>query len=338
METASIIYIMTVNNTLHNVAGSITAGIFSTAIGHPLDTIKIHQQTKSHLFTNPSSSFHVARVLSRGNVFRLFKGIGPPMANQIIMNTVMFTVFQKTKDVMMTKGQQRGGDGDGAAPLLDETSVALFSGLLSGFATACLSTPFDWFKIQAQLTLLDNQNGSVGGVAKASRSRTDVLTICKQLWHDSNGQGTKVMQTIYRGHTPNLAREGVFTMVYLGLYDLISSEVKKRRNQVQEHDQQQQLKLPMHEVIMISSFTGACAWICNYPFDTIKSVMQSSSRECRGSVSNSNQSISAAVRSIYRLGGVRGFFSGAFPSTVRAILVTSSRMLAYEKTLQMLGN
>jgi hypothetical protein len=66
--------------------------------------------------------------------------------------------------------------------------------------------------------------------------------------------------------------------------------------------------------------------------------MQSSSRERRGSVSNSNQSISAAVRSIYKLGGVRGFFSGAFPSTVRAMLVTSSRMLAYEKTLQMLGN
>jgi transcription initiation factor TFIID subunit TAF12 len=81
-----------------------------------------------------------------------------------------------------------------------------------------------------------------------------MLSICKQLWHDSNGQGTKVMQTIYQGHTPNLAREGVFTMVYLGLYDLISSEVKKRRHQ--EHDQQQQqqqqqLKLPMHEVIKL---------------------------------------------------------------------------------------
>lgn len=177
-------------------------------------------------------------------MFRLFKGIGPPMANQIIMNTVMFTVFQKTKDVMMTSGQHSGGDGDGAAPLLDETSATLCSGLLSGFATACLSTPFDWFKIQAQLTLLDSHNGRVGGVAKVSR--TDMLSICKQLWHDSNGQGTKVMQTIYQGHTPNLAREGVFTMVYLGLYDLISSEVKKRRHK--EHDQQQ-LKLPMHEVI-----------------------------------------------------------------------------------------
>ena len=268
-------------------------------------------------------------------MFRLFKGIGPPMANQIIMNTVMFTVFQKTKDVMMTSGQHSGGDGDGAAPLLDETSATLCSGLLSGFATACLSTPFDWFKIQAQLTLLDSHNGRVGGVAKVSR--TDMLSICKQLWHESNGQGTKVMQTIYQGHTPNLAREGVFTMVYLGLYDLISSEVKKRRYQEQGQDHQS-VQLPMHEVISISSLTGACAWICNYPFDTIKSVMQSSSRERRGSVSNSNQSISAAVRSIYKLGGVRGFFSGAFPSTVRAMLVTSSRMLAYEKTLQMLGN
>jgi hypothetical protein len=46
----------------------------------------------------------------------------------------------------------------------------------------------------------------------------------------------------------------------------------------------------------------------------------------------------AAVQSIYNSGGFKAFWSGAGPSTFRAMLVTSSRMLAYEKTLQLLNS
>ena len=304
-------------NALHNIAGSITAGCFSTILGHPLDTIKVHQQTSAHNFKNPSSSLHVAKELCQGNVLRLFKGIGPPMANQIIMNTVMFSVFHKVKEVTSQSG-------------MDNRSASLCSGLVSGFATACVSTPFDWFKIQAQLSLTQNQ-GSSGRMHAKANARTDVLSICKYLWHDNNQQMTKVIQTIYRGHIPNLAREGVFTMVYLGTYDLISSAVKEKR--YQQSNQQQHL--PMQDVIMISSFTGACAWICNYPFDTIKSVMQSSKK--KQGVGNSSLSVDEAIRSIYKSGGLTSFFRGMGPSTFRAMLVTSARMIAYEKTLQILG-
>lgn len=167
------------------------------------------------------------------------------------MNTVMFSVFHKVKDVTNQSG-------------MDERSASLCSGLISGFATACLSTPFDWFKIQAQLSLTHKQPGSGSGrmATNVTARRTNVISICKYLWQDNNQQITKVIQTIYRGHVPNLAREGVFTMVYLGMYDLISNMLKMKRYQQEQH-------LPMQDVILISSFTGACAWICNYPFDTI---------------------------------------------------------------------
>ena len=237
------------------------------------------------------------------------------MANQIIMNSVMLSVFHKVKDVTSQSG-------------MDDKYTALCSGFLSGFTTACLSTPFDWFKIQAQLSLTKSSNKPTEVIA-----RTDVLSICKHLWHDNNQQMTKVIQTIYRGHVPNLAREGVFTMVYLGMYDLISNAVKVKR--YQQMNQQQQY-LPMHDVIMISSFTGACAWICNYPFDTIKSVMQSSKKK-QGNRNNS-LSIGSTIKAIYKSSGVTSFFRGMGPSTCRAMLVTSSRMLAYEKTLQILGD
>ena len=60
-------------------------------------------------------------------------------------------------------------------------------------------------------------------------------------------------------------------MVCLGLYDRISNAVKARRSRDTDEDDQ---PLSMGTVVLISSFTNACAWIRNYPFDTVKTVMQ----------------------------------------------------------------
>jgi solute carrier family 25 carnitine/acylcarnitine transporter 20/29 len=290
--------------TSHCIAGSVTAGCFSTILGHPLDTVKVHQQTKPQ-FSN-ASSLQVARILAKDGVLQLFRGIGPPMANQILMNTVMFSVFNQVKTHA------------NGSPYLNETTAALFAGLFSGFATACLSTPGDWIKIQAQISLTE-------GAGK----RTDVVSMLKREFGKTGSfQFDTMTRTLYRGHVANLGREGVFTMVYLGLYDRIYHVVKEDANHEKSdasnnHD--------MASVALISSFTGACAWICNYPFDTIKSIQQARSS------GDKTMTMTSAAQSIYKSGGFRAFFRGAAPSTLRAMMVTSSRMLAYEKTLQLLS-
>ena len=290
----------------HCIAGSVTAGCFSTILGHPLDTIKIYQQTHT---TKSKSILDIATYLARGDVLRLFRGVGPPMANQIIMNSVMFTVFNNVKD----KANQ--------SVYLNEDSSALLAGLFAGFATACLSTPTDWFKIQAQVSLSNNNNNS--NVKQIPR-RYDMVSILKhQFVKDGKFDISLFTRTIYRGNISNLAREGIFTMVYLGLYDRITSAVKVRSNDTQNEP------LSMSYVVIISSFTGSCAWICNYPFDTVKTAMQSSD-------TNKRLKLRDAIRSIYNSGGLNAFWRGIGSSTVRAMLVTSSRMLAYEKTIQLL--
>jgi len=313
----------------HCIAGSITAGCFSTLLGHPLDTIKVHQQTNPRL-SNGSSLLDVARLLARGDPSRLFRGMGPPMANQILMNSVMFTVFDVVKDAVAKNCS--GGTGT----ISGENSSAMVAGLFSGFATACLSTPADWIKIQAQISLSNDDNG--GGIGKrrstTTSSRHDVASILRHgVMRD--GIFPFFTQTLYRGHVANLGREGVFTMVYLGLYDRISAAVKARRRHDDgnngiygDHDQ----TLGTGTVVAISSSTGACAWMCNYPFDTVKTVMQAgpSSKRCE------RVTLRQAIRSIYNSGGWKAFWRGAGSSTLRAMLVTSSRMLAYEKTIQML--
>lgn len=302
-------------STLHDVAGSIIAGCSSTVIGHPLDTIKVHQQTwkHPHLSNNASTVQVIKHIIANdsNNILRLYRGIGPPMANQIFMTTVMFSVFQKVKTVFNNNG---AGSNDNLS--------AMFAGLISGFATACISTPTDWVKIQIQLQAGHNNNNSSG------RSTTSSLSILHKLLHDNQYQVMKVTRTLYQGHVANLAREGVFTMVYLGLYDRISYNFKEY------HLRQVDQEFTLFHVMCISSFTGACAWVCNYPFDTLKTVMQG------GGLKKTGQHIGmyGAFRSIWASGGFKAFFRGVGSSTGRAMIVTSCRMMAYQWTLKYLNN
>lgn len=267
--------------------------------------------------------------MAKGDTLRLFRGIGAPMANQIIMNTVMFTVFNKVKDA------------SNQSSYLDENSSALVAGLFSGFATACLSTPTDWIKIQQQISLSNNNESNIN-MAKQTRHYGTYSIIRNQIIKDGKFHPLQFTQTLYRGHVANLGREGVFTMVYLGLYDRITHAVKVRKGKVHNNDTTiDNQPLDMGEVILMSSFTGACAWLCNYPFDTIKTVMQAGGiASVKSSTSSAQQRISmkSAIQSIYKSGGGwRAFWRGAGSSTIRAMLVTSSRMLAYEKTIQLLS-
>ena len=303
----------------HCISGSIAAGCFSTLLGHPLDTIKVHQQTQ-HINNNV---FDTAKLLSRGDVLQLFRGIGPPMANQIIMNTVMFTVFDKVKDV--------------SSDMLDENSSALVAGLFSGFATACLSTPADWFKIQSQMSLSDNNSNNNNAKQQPTARYNMWSSLLKQQFiQDRKFDLSLMTRTVYRGHIANLGREGVFTMVYLGLYDRITNAVKARRRRSDDNFTKDQ-PLSMGDVIVISSFTGACAWIANYPFDTVKTVIQAGGVSSTTTRQHTKINMTDTIRLVYNSGGFRAFWRGVGSSTFRAMLVTSSRMLAYEKTIQMLN-
>jgi solute carrier family 25 carnitine/acylcarnitine transporter 20/29 len=257
---------------LPEIAGATGAGCASTLLGHPLDTIKVHLQTNPKL----SSTLHATTSLlqnNAGNPLVFFRGMAPPLVNAVVMNTVMFSVFRSVKQ-----------------SLPDGTTGALTAGFLSGLATACLSTPTDFVKIQSQL------RGIRSATVLAEIARTNPVILC-------------------RGHVANLGREGLFTMVYLGLYDRLMLRAGQYRSGE---------NAGLLHVAAISSLTGGLAWVASYPFDTIKTVMQGS----RDPVL-----LRAAVRDLWKRGGWKAFYKGCGASTGRAMLVTSTRMIVYESIL-----
>lgn len=166
------------------------------------------------------------------------------------------------------------------------SSGSLSAGALSGLATACLSTPIDYIKIQAQLG--------------------HVLSPWRRL-------GIRIL---YRGHTMNMLREGVFTAIYLGLYDRLRVRI------IQETGAPTNPSLLL--VALTAAGTGALAWVGAYPFDTLKSRAQALGPGRRP------LTIRDALAQAEARGGLKGLYRGCGGSTIRAVLVTGSRLWAYE--------
>ena len=110
----------------------------------------------------------VARACCARKACRARAASGPPLVNAALMNSLMFVVFAECRRM-----------------LPDNAFGAFASGAIAGVATATLSTPFDYLKIQAQV------RGS-RPLAVLGATRPGVL---------------------FRGHAMNMLREGVFTCV-----------------------------------------------------------------------------------------------------------------------------
>ena len=289
------------------IVGSTVAGISSTVLGHPLDTIKTHLQTNPKLHNN---SFNAFKKLQLKGIFR---GITPPLVNAIIMNTVMFTVFDKVQTKV--------------------NNNSFISGIISGFATAIISTPTDYIKIQMQLSSLSLSSTLSSILLLPNNNNNNNTSRRKEI------RGvTSIIGKLYRGFTVNLAREGIFTMVYLGIYHWIlqKEEILLYCNSNNNNNNNSNNFNHIVFVTGTSAFTGALAWMITYPFDLIKTMIQS------GSISNHNSSnhnfsnfnfLRKQIQTMYTNHGLKIFYRGCIPSTGRAMLVTSSRMLAYDQVM-----
>eukprot|EP00908_Phaeocystis_cordata_P022503 Transcript_4917.p2 GENE.Transcript_4917~~Transcript_4917.p2 ORF type:complete len:285 (-),score=94.02 Transcript_4917:281-1093(-) len=256
-------------------ACSAAAGVTSTCLGHPLDCVKVRLQTAKPGLTTLGCA---SEMLRTGGLGAFAKGLSPPLANAVLLNTVMFVAF--------AEAQRR---------LPQDTLGSLLAGGVAGVAQAFLTTPLDWLKIQAQLSAAVGGGSSSALLLQTLRRRPGLL---------------------YLGHSMNLLREAAFTACYLGLYARI-------RHALAPGD----ARMPLSLVAAVSATTGALAWLVCYPFDVVKSVQQAQPPAKPGPLS----SIGGAARHVWAQGGWRGFYRGAAASTARAVLVTCSRLVAYEQ-------
>ena len=115
-------------------AASAAAGVASTILGHPLDCVKVRLQTAKQSGGRLTTLGCARQMLQQEGASAFARGVGPPLANAMLLNTVMFVCFAE------------------ARRHLPQTTVgSLLAGGFSGVAQAFLTTPLDWLKIQVRV-------------------------------------------------------------------------------------------------------------------------------------------------------------------------------------------
>jgi solute carrier family 25 (mitochondrial carnitine/acylcarnitine transporter), member 20/29 len=147
---------------------------------------------------------------------------------------------------------------------------------------------------------------------------------CIQTLVESHG-----IRIIYTGHVVNTIREATFLGNYFFVYEGLRELFLTHHALVGSDPGGTSAKIA---VPVAGGLAGAFSWFISFPLDCIRAGVQGQPLV----VGQSRQSAIQICRSLIEDRGIRGLYSGASASILRAFLVSGSRFSAYEGALWLL--
>jgi len=178
------------------------------------------------------------------------------------------------------------------------------SGAAAGLANSVLASPIEHVRIRLQTQLTGNAGP---------------LDIIKRIYNTSGVSG------IMKGLIPTALREGQG----MGMY-FLTFEYLVKRNTIQNKIQRKDI--PGWKLCLYGATAGYAMWMTVYPFDIVKSRLQTDSL-----TKPQIKSIPDCVAKIYKANGIGGFFKGFTPTILRAAPANAATFYAFELTMRLLG-
>lgn len=244
----------------------------------------------------------------RGEGWRgFYKGIQSPLAGEAFFNAVQFFAYGQSKQFIT---HMRTGDRI-INPSLSAYEMTVMdyyiAGGITGAASCFVECPVDLVKSQLQ-TVIHKPNPEYRTFFECVRAIVAQRGIIG----------------IYQGLGPTFGRTIPSSAAYFGAYE-------HTREMLREPGASRD-SLPAHYVLIAGGVGGIMYWLPTYPFDSIKSAIQSdeiqpSKRRYHGFVH--------CCRSLWNEGGVRRFYRGLAPCLLRAVPSNMACFGVYEwvKTL-----
>eukprot|EP01125_Pyxidicula_operculata_P012840 TRINITY_DN4232_c0_g1_i2.p1 TRINITY_DN4232_c0_g1~~TRINITY_DN4232_c0_g1_i2.p1 ORF type:complete len:327 (+),score=31.46 TRINITY_DN4232_c0_g1_i2:39-983(+) len=298
------------NNTSHlthrrpwiDAASGFFSGIAGTVIGHPLDTVKVRLQTQPGKY---NGMFNCLTTIAKSEgVFALFKGIVAPIINLTILNSLSFTVYGQSKEIVQSMFD------------VEElrTPHYYLAGSMVGVFCSIISTPFEMVKVQMQLDNITKRmfSGSIQ---------------CAMYIKKNHG-----VHSLFYGYLVNAAREILFCTIYFGTYDNTKKFLANLFGYHTTDANGEGVKAPPSVIMLSGGLSGMLAWFGSFPLDVIKSNVQT----CALSQKNRYKHGMSILMERWNQVKIRAFYSGIGPSLIRAFFVSGTRFSAYEFALNIL--
>ncbi|KAM7109346.1 solute carrier family 25 member 47 [Ciconia maguari] len=283
------------------IAGAIGGGL-STAVGYPLDTVKVRIQTERHY----NGIWHCIQETYRTEkVWGFYKGVSASVLTVSVISSVSFGTY---RNFLCTICKLRYGAAD-AKPSKPDVSLA---GGAAGAVRVVLMTPSEVAKVRMQTQR--NPHPSVASAQPVSKPKYRGSLHCLKVIAKEEGFGG-----LYKGCSALLCRDcsssAIYFLTYSTLCDWLTPAGKNK---------------PGFLVVLLSGgFAGVLAWGLATPMDVIKSRMQTDESD-----KHKYKGLIQCARESVRKEGAKVLFKGLGLNCMRAFPVNMVVFVTYEAVLR----
>lgn len=235
------------------------AGTIGIMIGQPLDLVKIRLQTEPGAYTSAWSCF--TRTIRDEGIRSLYKGMTAPLCAQFFQNGLIFTGESIALGYLEPNVDF---DADMSSGTVRNVFIA---GSFGGLLQCLVLVPADLVKCKMQV---DHSSTGKAGLYQGS------LHCFSSIYYNEGIRG------LYRGFGVTSIREvpafGVYFFVYRYSLQVLNSIFEGtsvcQKGKVETSVTGKAITKPGVATLISGGLAGSVSWICIYPFDVIKSYVQ----------------------------------------------------------------
>jgi solute carrier family 25 carnitine/acylcarnitine transporter 20/29 len=281
-------------------AGAV-GGIAQVLIGQPFDIVKVRLQT-SQQYTGALDA--ATSIYKNEGALAFYKGTLTPLIGIGACVSVQFGGFNFARRYFESQNQAKTGNG-----ALSYTQYYA-AGAFAGIANTALSSPIEHIRIRLQT--------QPSGAARLYHGPLDCV---RKL---SAHQG--VLAGVYRGTAVTFLREAQAYGVWFTTFEFLMN-ADAARNHIKRED------ISTLKVAAYGGLAGEMLWLSSYPFDVVKSKMQTDGFGAAQKYS----SMRDCFAQVWRAEGARGFWKGIGPTLLRAMPVSAGTFATVEVTMRMIS-
>ncbi|CZT23439.1 related to carrier protein YMC1, mitochondrial [Ramularia collo-cygni] len=292
---------------LKDLFSGAVGGVAQVLIGQPFDIVKVRLQTTTQY---KGALDAASSILKNEGASAFYKGTLTPLIGIGACVSVQFGAFNYAKRAFETQNAAKLNKP--LSEIASEPKPLTYgqyyaSGAFAGLANTILSSPIEHVRIRLQTQPHGAgklYSGPLDCISKLSRSPS-------------------VPMGLYRGTSVTLLREAqAYGFWFLTFEYLMNSDAK--RNNIIRKD------VPTWKVALYGGLAGEMLWLSSYPFDIIKSRMQTDGFGEK----QRYKSMRDAFAQTYRQDGAMGFWRGLGPTLLRAMPVSAGTFVVVEMTLR----
>lgn len=270
------------------------AGFAVRFIDHPLDTVKVLQQTMGNQYTGPFDCLF--KTYKAGGIRALYRGLPPPLLGSMAECATLFVSYGYMKKLM-------GVDEDNATLANPVPMWKLcVSGASTGVCSAFVLTPVELIKCRLQVQ---------SGAASLGTRYSGPLDCIARILREEGVRG------LWRGYGSCVVREMPGNFAWFGAYETVLRCIQVANGYERKSD------VPLGWSALAGSFAGVSYWALPFPADTVKSKLQTDARYA-------GRPFLEVFRSVVREEGVQGLYRGLTITCLRAAPAHALLFYAYE--------